>query len=255
MKFIETLPFTKAIINNQDLSLEESRRRLLVGYFILAGIPILFFFSMYNFFDNEYWVALSNLLAGGILLISFVVLRNIKKSKAVFRCIVLLSGVFFLYLLYSGAHSGDMILWIYCFPLLSLFILGKKEGTFWFLILFLAILYILFGVGDAGFSFKTTFKNRFLISYLLIFTLTYFFESVREKSGQELEAERQKLEKTNLQMRQEAKDHEYTRQALMESEERMDLALKGGNLGLIDWNAMEDVSVINNHLAEMLDFD
>ncbi len=252
---LRNLSFTKAILNDQNLSLEESRKRLLVGYFILAGIPILLFFSVYNYFNNEYLVAFANLVIGGILIISLKVLRSITKTKIVFRFLIVLSEVFFLYLLIFGGYSGDMILWMYCFPLLSLFILGKKEGTFWFLILFFIILYVLFFLKDAGFSYKEAFSHRFIVSYLLIFTLTFFFESVREKFSQDLEAERQKLEEANLHMKQEVAEHINTRYALLESEERMELALKGGNLGVIDWNAIEDTSVINDHLAEMLDFD
>ena len=135
---------------------------------------------------------------------------------------VVVFGVFFAFLFFTGGVNNTAFVWLYTYPLFALFLLGSIKGTLATLLLFMAVVVFL-AVEPAwpGFtSYSRDMQLRFIPSFLLVSAYAYFFELVREKTQRkltqkneelsqtvgELQTSRQALESAHLELEQRVKD-------------------------------------------------
>ncbi|MBU1240961.1 hypothetical protein KJ865_14705, partial [Myxococcota bacterium] len=160
-------------------------------------------FGLYNWLiAHDYRMALMDGLFVLSLLITRIQLNNPKNGQRIFRIMVLAFLLLNIYHFYTAPLHPSRALWIYVFPLVSFFLLGKKEGG----------LYVLFSTGVIVYFFlpqnlwpynRSWFSlhfARFFFSYLIIAIMALVFESTRLifQMGMILEQERLADEKRKL---------------------------------------------------------
>ena len=185
-----------------ELDFEEKSKRILSGFMVIITAPVLLVFSVLHLVRADYPLGFFLLIAGLGLAVSLTFLRKFKSVNIFSRINIGFVGLLFLYLLAESGPHGYMAHWLYVYPLVTFFMLGRKEGLFYNTVFFLiALIFLLF---QNNLSWTTTheiqFKIRFLFSLFLVGVLAYIFEFVRHKfqEGMKqnqlgLEAEKAKL--------------------------------------------------------------
>jgi PAS domain S-box-containing protein len=238
-----------------DIGFEEARKRRLFVFLVLPGIIVLFAFAVTHLADGDYGEGLFDLMAGIGLTLSLVCLRFMVNGQQLYRFNGLLLGSLFLFLLVKGGAQGSRVLWVYIFPLVSFFMLGKKEGFLWSIGLIVLSLILLHmpGTALAAYAYRPQFELRFIISYLLVVSLTYIYESARQSFQDGMADEHQALvaEKEKLGLAKKAAD--ATNRALAESEAKLRSILKATPTG-IGVVADQKINQVNQRLAQMLGY-
>jgi PAS domain S-box-containing protein len=186
---------SRFLSRDEEIDANEERRRLITFFFLLFGIPVLFGYAMFHLVNADYLEGTLDLAAGITLTVSLVCLRYLKQGLIVYRINITIIGCLFLYFIFMGGAFGSRVLWMYTFPLIALFLLGKREGLLWTLVVFSISVIILF---DPSFTVGTfrygdDVKSRFLVSFMLVTALTYIYESVRQSFQEGMERERAEL--------------------------------------------------------------
>ncbi len=183
---------SKFLTSSGEVDAEEERKRLITFFFLLFGIPVLLTYAAIHLINAEYLEGTLDLVAGVTLTFSLVYLRYLKRGVIAYRINIAIIACLFLYLIFMGGAFGSRMLWMYTFPLIALFLLGKEEGLLWtVVVLFFSVIILFdpfFTVGT--FQYEYDVKTRFLVSFMLVVGLTYIYESVRESFQEVMERER-----------------------------------------------------------------
>jgi signal transduction histidine kinase len=163
--------------------LEEKSKRILSGFMVIFTAPVLLIFSVLHLLKADYPLGIFLLIAGLGLAVSIALLRRFKSGIIFFRIDIGFIGLLFLFLLTESGPHGYMAQWLYVYPLVTFFLLGRSEGIYYNAAFYLiALIFLLF---QDNLSWTTTheleFKTRFLISLFLVNVLAYIFEFVRHK--------------------------------------------------------------------------
>ncbi len=91
-------------------------------------------------------------------------------------------GMSFLYNVIIGAGKGTAIYWLFPFPLVFMFFLGKKEGGMASAVFFCALCILLINpISFEIYEYSTGESLRFLAALLLVILIAYGLESSRNK--------------------------------------------------------------------------
>ena len=181
-----------------ELDLEEKSKRVLSWFMVIFTAPVLLVFSAIHLAKADYPLGTFLLISGLTIATTITFLRNFRSVTAFFTINLSIIGILFIYLLVKSGPHGYMAQWIYVYPLVVFFLLGRNEGlrhnaAFYVIVL----MYLLF---QDYFSLATVhvneFKIRFLVSLFLVNVLAYVFEIVRYKFKEGMEKNQMKLEKS-----------------------------------------------------------
>ena len=167
----------------KNSSLEERSKRTLTGLLVIATAPTLIIFSVPHFIRSEYFFGFFLLLGAGGAVGSLFISIN-TDNIVIYRMINIgFIGALFLYLLNASSPNGYMALWLYVYPLISFFLLGRHNGLYFSGAFYLCILLYLVFQDQLTVTtpYEFDFKMRFLVSLLLVNFLTYAFEFIRHK--------------------------------------------------------------------------
>ncbi len=191
----------------KEHELEERRRRVLLALFLFIGIPTLYAFGIYHLRNRTFSLAIVDFAVASGMALALVFLHRIRRAGCLYRICVLLFGSLTLIFAARGGAQGSMSLWMFTFPVIAFFLLGKREGGLWVLLHFLAIVCIFVApipslIGAA--NYHPEFKTRFLISFFILSSISYIFESTRTiyqerltKEHYQLQVEQRKLADAN----------------------------------------------------------
>jgi hypothetical protein len=177
----------------------EARRRMLLRSISLLAVPVLLAFAVVMFLRGNWIHGLLNLGVGLAVTLGIFYLPRFGKSSLILRSISASIGLLLLYDMALGGANGEMLLWMFAWPLLVFFAHGKKEGLLWMIPMLLAIQVILWLPPDFMdiHPYPTAVKIRFLVSYIIVTALAFFFESTRQLFQDGLVAERAKIAAAN----------------------------------------------------------
>ena len=115
---------------------------------------------------------------------------------------VIAFGSYCVFLLYNGTLNLWVSVWLFSFPLISIFLCKMTMGVIVSTIVIIAAGILLYRPGTAAFEFEAAIKFRYLAGYIFIFALTMVFEYVgilKDKKeaalSEELNKERDNLKK------------------------------------------------------------
>ncbi len=183
-------------IASREQDLDEKRKRIFGGSISLIATPILFAFGICHLFMGHYFEGTFDLVASIEVGVTFLLALYLRRMIFIYRMNTAFIGLLFLYNFITGSSSGYKTLWMYIYPLITLFILGKKEGAIWTTGIFTGLVLIIFFGNrlSPGLQFDQPFILRFLLSFFIVSAMTYIFEFVRFKVHRDMEAQQLRLQ-------------------------------------------------------------
>jgi len=181
--------------------LEKDRKRQFAFLCLGFCVPLLLGFTIVDVYEGDLVEAIINIVMAIILIACFLVIRKSDAEIIIYRLALFLLALIFIYNVIIGSGEGTVVFWLFIFPLVFMFFLGKREGGLYSL-LFLCVLGIVF-LDPISWEIHTYSKSislRLLASLVLVTYLAYSLEASREKYGIMLFEEHSilQIEKQNL---------------------------------------------------------
>lgn len=178
----------------RHLENDEKRRRLLVIFGALVAIPALVYFTFNDFVLKD---TVGVFMDGGLsilLIVSLAFLSRVKNGIWIYRISILGMTTVFLYNVIAGPSGQSSVLWLYIYPLIVFYVLGAKEGTYWFAFTFIissaSILMPEF-LGTHNYPFDL--RIRYFISIIMVTVISFALEFLREYFYTKLEIQSAEL--------------------------------------------------------------
>ena len=165
-----------------DHDLEPLRKIVLLNLIILLGSIFLAFLGTIALVQHDYLLGLADLVILLLLQGLFIYLRKTKNYDIVGFVGTVTIGTFYLFLVAYGGVGRTAYMWSFTYPLITLFLLGTKKGT-WCSLLLLGLICMGFFSG-AGIPFIASYDInlivRFIPAYLTIYLFAFVMVRVRE---------------------------------------------------------------------------
>ncbi len=174
---------------------EIRRKIVLINIFLLLGFIILLVMGTVALLQNDPPLGFMDFAMAVIFFGLFFYLRQTGREPIVARVGVGIILVFFCILFFTGGVNTTAFMWLYTFPLFSLYLLGFKKGALatGLLFSFCTGFLIVDLLSDTVSVYNSRdFSIRFIPSYLLIFILACLVENSRATARKAMQ-EKQKL--------------------------------------------------------------
>ena len=196
----------KGICEHHDS--ETKRKILMLNVFLCIGIVLLVSMAVIALIQDAYLLCAADCIVAGIFFTLLLYLHRTGDEPTASLIGVGIVMFFFFYLFFLGGVNTTAFMWLYTFPLLALFLLGFRRGTWAIGILFCyCVIFLLIDVlTDSLDVYDVDFVIRFLPSYLAVCVLACLVEQSRSRSRSELERARNQLEERVFLRTQELED-------------------------------------------------
>ncbi|MFZ5571033.1 MAG: ATP-binding protein [Thermodesulfobacteriota bacterium] len=215
--------FLTAVIGTEH-QLEERRRRVLMALFLFIGIPTLYAFGIYHIHNRTFGLALVDIAVATGMGVSLAFLHRIRHAKWLYRICVWLFSALTLIFTARGGPQGSMSLWTFSFPMVAFFLLGKREGGIWVLSQFLGLIILFLSPMPSlmgGVNYHPEFIVRYLISFLVLSSMAFIFESTRFIYQERLNREHSQLQEEQRKLAAAKNRAERANEALLTSMETL----------------------------------
>lgn len=222
-----------------DHNLDILRKHVVINLMIILGTFFLGLFAFIAIIQGDFVLG-----AVDITILLFIVsllcaIRKTKNHKLVGLIGTIVTGLFYLFLISHGGIEKTSYIWALTYPLITLFLLGKRLGAYLsFSLLGLACIIFILAV-KFNFIQQYTYSLviRFIAAYITIFLMGLIMEVVREKVQYRLEASKSELEKAFNKVKKGAKKLTETNQQLLSEiveRKRIEKALRDSECFLDD---------------------
>ena len=179
-----------------DEDLETLRKVVLLNLMFIIGVFFLALLCIVAFLQDDYFLSAVDLTLLFLLFsLSFYLKRTINH-KLVGAVGTIATGLFYFFLIAYGGINNTAYIWAFTYPLIAVYLLGKKLGSF-FSILLLALAGMVFALGsrvDFFTFYSIDLILRFVPAYIIIFLFALVMEKVREIIQYRLKASKTNLE-------------------------------------------------------------
>jgi two-component system chemotaxis sensor kinase CheA len=187
--------------NMRDISaMDEIVRYILLNVAFFAGVLLLIGFGISVLLEGNVVRSLLDFSVAVLGILGLITLRSNTAYMVSASIPVSAFGLLCVVLTFSGAAQGFAGLWIYAFPLMSIFLLGLWPGIFVSLLLLSLVAAVVFIPGYSGFDYTPAVAFRLCGVYFLVLTLTIVYEGVRQakenwikRLSNDLQAERDEM--------------------------------------------------------------
>jgi PAS domain S-box-containing protein len=195
----------------EDLSPDISRKIVVFNAFALIGILNLILLGTLAYLQKNVWLAGLDYCEAVALAFLIIYLRSTKDYKTAFYGSVIVVGILYYYLLFTGGVNNTAHVWYFTYPLIASFILGSRPGLAATLIMLVpAVAFFMWDNPTSPFTtYSRDFKLRFIPSFLVITAFAYFFERTREKATMRLESTVATLKETEEKLRRAGEELEH----------------------------------------------
>ncbi len=177
--FVNLMTSGKPFDTGDERRMDTTVRIILLNSMIVLGATLLTLFGIESFQAGVPLQGIADLAMAFMTLAAFVLLRTSAPFIVSALMTVTPYGFLCLFLTFSGGVQGSGVLWIYSFPLLSIFLLGMALGTAYSVVLFVGVALAVFVPGLAAMSFQPAFAGRTVGVYLLVLTCTIVYEQTK----------------------------------------------------------------------------
>lgn len=221
-----------------DSDLDTLRRIILVNASTIVGIFFLGLLGVFAFFQDDGILCAVDLNVALILAYLIYYLRKTRNINFVGIVGTIVSGILFFFLVTYGGLGNSTHVWAFTYPLISLFLLGKRLGTYlsFSLLVMCCIGFALAPIFDFIAQYSPSLMIRFVSAYTTTHMLGLIMEMTREKiqhrlmtSRSELEIALEKIQKStdelgesNQQLQAEILERKRVEKALRSSESFLD---------------------------------
>lgn len=180
----------------------DKNRLLVYTVFLLLGVPTMAAYGIQSLIRGEYVLCSFVIVSAVGLSAGWYALGRTGKGGTVYRINVALYCALLTYMVVVGGDGGSKILWMYTFPLIAFFLIGKREGVLWAGGILLIVAFLLAGVipGVPVYPYPKDFKIRFFTTYAIVAAVACWFEHFREsyRAGMETKCVELETERTRL---------------------------------------------------------
>ena len=201
---------------------ETRRKIILINIFLLLGFIILVLMGIVAFEQHDPALGAMDFTMAGFFSGLFFYLRKTGNEPTVAKVGVTIILVFFTFLFFNGGVNTTAFMWLYTFPLFSLYLLGLRKGALATAILFFfcTVFLIIDLLSDTVSVYNSRdFSIRFIPSYLLIFALACLVESSRASARKAILKKQQLLSETINELREKEAE-------LKEARDQLELRVK-----------------------------
>lgn len=162
--------------------IEKKRKQRFAFLCITVALAASIGFAVVDFIEQEQMEFIVDILVIIFLAVSLIVLKKSDRHLLLYRVVLPLLTLSFLYNIAIGAGNGTAVYWLFPFPLVFFFFLGKKEGGIITAAIFFIISLLLINPFSLYlYEYDITVSLRFLASFLLVTMIAYGLEASREK--------------------------------------------------------------------------
>jgi hypothetical protein len=179
-----------------DIDLEVLRKFYLLNLILILGTIFLTLLGSVAFVQKDNILGTANYLVLLFVLYLFFSLRRTKNYSIVVQIGTVVVGLFYLFHVAQGGANNTTYVWVFTYPLISLFLLGSWLGSLASFLL-LGLMCIVFAIGDrvAYFtSYKADLILRLITSYITVTLIALVMERVRHITQNRLRISNTKLE-------------------------------------------------------------
>lgn len=184
--------------NDEGNNIEIRRKIILIYIISIIGMMALVPLGVLAFVEGNSPLGYFDLSVAAVLITICICLKKTGYHSFYSYFGLFIVGGLFVYLFTTGGAHKTGHLWFYTFPLVTSFLLGSKKGAILTSILFAIALFafVLQDYSAVITKYSKYFKLRFIFSFLVVSTLAYFYEKVREKAQLQLVLKNADLEKS-----------------------------------------------------------
>ncbi len=169
---------------SEIVEIEKKRKRTFAYFCIAICIPIVTIFTIVDIIENQFLEILSNVLMFVVLIAGFIGIKKFNLDLLIYRLVLSLMSIIFLYNIVIGSGEGTAVFWIFPFPLVYMYLLGKREGSVYNTVFFCILLFLLLNPFSLSiYKYEIGISLRFLLSLALVTFMTFGLEASRERYG------------------------------------------------------------------------
>ena len=239
-----------------DYDLDKLRKHLLINLMIIIGSFFLGLFAVISIIQGDYILSIVDIAIFLFIISLLVILRKTKNHHLIGIIGTTATGFFYLFLISHGGIEKTAYIWALTYPLIALFLLGKKLGAYLsFALLGLAcILFLLAIKYDYFLQYSFSLIIRFVAAYITVFLMGLIMEVVREKIQNRLKASKSELELAFEKVKRSTNEIAQTNQHLLteiDERRRIEKALRDSEsfLGDIIESIQDGISVLDPDLT------
>ncbi len=188
---------TRSSLNTRILESEKSetlRKIIVLNIFLVLGFSLLLLMGGIALAQKALLLGSADFVMALLFFALFIYLYRTGNEPLVSLCGVVILLIFFCYLFFIGGVHATAFMWLYTFPLFSLYLLGVRQGirTTCFLFCFCAGFLVIDVSSESINVYSRDFALRFIPSYLVVCILAFLVEKSRSESRDAL-LDRQQL--------------------------------------------------------------
>ena len=239
-----------------DEDLETLRKVVLLNLMFIIGVFFLALLCIVAFLQDDYFLSAVDL---ALLFLLFGLSFYLKKTinhKLVGAVGTIATGLFYFFLIAYGGVSNTAYIWSFTYPLIAVYLLGKKLGSV-FSILLLALAGVVFAL-ESRVDYFTYYSIdlilRFVPAYIIIYLFAMVMEKVRETIQHRLKASKLNLENAFQEVQHQTQELANSNQELhaeISERKRVEKALRNSENFLDDVieSIQDGISVLNPDLT------
>ncbi|MCL2805746.1 MAG: methyl-accepting chemotaxis protein [Treponema sp.] len=155
---------------------DQVRYMIMNTIFMIAVVPLTIF-GIQGLSTDTTRAAINFAIAFAALA-TLIAMRSKIPLKFIPIPTVIMYGAYCVFLLYNGTLHLWVSIWLFSFPLISIFLCKMTLGVIKSTMVIIAAAVLLYRPGTAAFEFETAIKFRYIAGYIFIFALTMIFEYV-----------------------------------------------------------------------------
>jgi signal transduction histidine kinase len=182
----------------EDYDSETLRKVVLLYVFLSVGGLALIAMGVIAFVQHAVLLGLVDFVTAVLVAALLLYLYKTGDEPTASRIGVLGIGLLFSILFFIGGVNATAFMWLYTFPLISLYLLGLRQGVITALLLFtFCVGFLVFDISSEVINIYTRdFALRFIPSYLMVCLLAYLVEKSRYQTWKALFDKQQLLAQT-----------------------------------------------------------
>lgn len=182
----------------EEFDSETLRKVVLLYVFLSLGFLLLVVMGIIAFVQQAVLLGVADFIAASLVLALLLYLYRSGDEPTASRIGVIGIGLFFCILFFIGGVNATAFMWLYTFPLFSLYLLGLRQGIVTSLLLFaMCGGFLAFDlVSEAINIYSRDFAIRFIPTYLVVCLLAFLVEKSRHETWKTLFDKQQLLTQT-----------------------------------------------------------
>lgn len=177
---------------------ETLRKVVLLYVFLSLGFLLLFVMGIIAFVQQAVLLGIADFITAALVFALLLYLDKSGDELTASRVGVIGIGLFFCVLFFIGGVHATAFMWLYTFPLFSLYLLGLRQGIVTSLLLFAFCAgFLTFDLSSDSINIYTRdFAIRFIPTYLVVCLLAFLVEKSRYETWKALFDKQQLLTQT-----------------------------------------------------------